>query len=172
MTIELHVPGLKEMAARQAWLSDPRTMDYNRGRDLGGAEGYDPATGCIDFSRENWRYWRQVWLFNEPDFYSAYIRDAERDCFVGEVCWFREGEDFTAGILIAAQYRRQGYCAPAPRLLAERAFQREDIPALQCAVPEENFPAIKGYARAGFVNLGARDGMALLALPREVWERS
>ena len=150
MTIELHVPGLKEMAARQAWLSDPRTMDYNRGRELGGAEGYDPATGCIDFSRENWRYWRQVWLFNEPDFYSAYIRDAERDCFVGEVCWFREGEDFTAGILIAAQYRRQGYCAPALRLLAERAFQREDIPCPSVRRPGGEFSRYQRLCPGGF----------------------
>lgn len=34
MRIELHVPGLREMAVRQAWLADPATMAYNRGRDM------------------------------------------------------------------------------------------------------------------------------------------
>ena len=170
--VELHVPGLKDMAARQAWLSDPATMAYNRGRDLGGAEGYDPATGCIDFSRENWRYWRQVWLFNEPDFYSAYVRDADTGADVGEVCWFREGEDFTAGILIAAEYRGRGYCAPALRALAAHAFWREDIPALRCALPIDDLPAVRGYVRAGFISLGESDGMTLMVLPREVWERA
>lgn len=172
MTIELHIPRLKEMEVRQAWLSDPATMAYNRGRDLDGAEGYDPETGCIDFSRENWRYWRQVWLMNEPDFYTAYIRDAERDAFVGEVCWFREGEnDYTAGILISAEYRGQGYCAPALRALAEHAFARDDIPALRCPLPTDNPAAVKGFARAGFIPFGEQDGMLLMNLPREIWER-
>ena len=168
MNVELHVPGLKEMAVRQAWLSDPATMAYNRGRDLGDAEGYAPVTGCIDFSRENWRYWRQVWLYNEPDFFTAYIRDVERDRFVGEVCWFREGDAHTAGILIAAPYRRMGYCAPALRALAARAFSRADIPALACALPVDNLPAVKGYARAGFRPFGEADGTVAMRLPREI----
>lgn len=172
MRIELHVPGLREMAARQAWLADPDTMAYNRGRDLDGTEGYDPATGCIDFSRENWRFWRQVWLMNEPDFHSAYIRDSDTGHFVGEVCWFREGEDFNAGILIAAGYRGKGYCAPALKALAEHAFEREDIPALRCALPMDDVAAVRGYARAGFMSLGERGGIMLMILPREVWERS
>lgn len=171
MTIELHVPRLKEMEIRQSWLSDPETMAYNRGRDLGGAEGYDPATGCIDFSRENWRYWRQVWLLNEPDFYTAYIRDAQRDRFVGEVCWFREGEDFTAGILIAAAYRGQGYCAPALRALADHAFSREDVPALRCDIPTDNLHAIRGYAGAGFHAFGEREGVTTMICTKEDWER-
>ena len=170
--IELRVPGLKEMAVRQRWLSDPETMVYNRGRDLGGAEGYDPATGCIDFSRENWRYWRQVWLLNEPDFYAAYIRDVENDRYVGEVCWFRDGEGYNAGILISAEYRHRGYCAPALRALAEHAFAREDIPALMCALLKDNLPAVKGYARAGFAPFGEADGMVVMRLMREMWERT
>lgn len=171
MTIGLHVPGLRDMSVRQGWLNDPATMAYNRGRDLGGAEGYDPLTGCIDFSRENWRYWRQVWLHNEPDFFTAYIRDAEADRFVGEVCWFRDGETYTAGILIAAEYRHRGYCAPALRLLADHAFARWDIPALTCALRADDTAALRGYARAGFAPFGQHGGMTVMRLPRELWER-
>lgn len=172
MKIELHVPGLKEMETRRAWLSDPGTMAYNRHRDLEGAEGYDPETGCIDFPRENWRYWRQVWLMNEPDFYSAYIRDVEKDCFVGEVCWFRENDkDFGVGILVAAEHRHKGYCAPALMALCDHAFARDDIPALRCALPADNLPAVKGFARAGFAPFGEQDGLLLMSLPREMWER-
>ena len=109
MAVELHVPRLSEMAFRQTWLSDPATMAHNRGRDLGGAEGYHPDTGCIDFPRENWRWWRQVWLLNEPDFYAAYIRDTESGLFVGEVCWYRDGEDFNTGILLCAAHALRGF---------------------------------------------------------------
>ena len=52
--VALHVPGLKQMRVRKEWLADPMTMAYNRGRDMGGAEGCHPDTGCIDFPVENW----------------------------------------------------------------------------------------------------------------------
>ena len=172
MSVEHHVPRLSEMSLRQAWLSDPATMAYNKGRDLGGAEGYHSDTGCIDFSRENWRWWRQVWLFKEPDFYTAYIRDAETGADVGEVCWFREDDAFTAGILIEARHRGRGLCAPALRALLDHAFQRDDIPALQCAIPADDPPAIKGYLRAGFHSYGVRDGHNLLIVTKEDWERT
>ena len=170
--IELRVPGLREMALRQAWLADPATMAYNRGRDLGDAEGYDPATGCIDFPTSDWRYWRQVWLYNEPDFYSAYIRDADTGEAVGEVCWFRDGDAHTAGILIAAAHRGRGYCAPALIALADRAFSRENVGVLRCAVSMDDLPALRGYARAGFHRFGEIDGLAQLLLTREDWERA
>ena len=171
--VELHVPGLKEMHLRQAWLSDPETMAYNRGRDLGGAEGYHPDTGCIDFPRENWRYWRQVWLMNEPDFYSAYICDTETGEYVGEACWFYDGEQqaHIVGILIEAGSRGLGYCAPALKALMAHAFRHEEIGVLRCDVPLDNLPALKGYARAGFHRFGERDGMAAMIYTHEDWER-
>ena len=48
--ISLHVPRLTEMEYRQNLLAQPETMAYNRGRAID-AEGYDPATGCIQFPR-------------------------------------------------------------------------------------------------------------------------
>lgn len=169
MSLELRVPGLQDMVARQAWLGDPATMAHNRGRNLGGAEGYDPLTGCIDFPRENWRWWRQVWLYNEPDFYAAYI--ISDGISAGEVCWFREGEQYSVGILIAAGHRGKGYCSPALRLLADRAFRREEIPALGCAFPGENLPALRGFLRAGFHVQNQLDGVTEMLLTREEWER-
>ena len=171
MSVELHVPKLSEMALRQAWLNDPDTMAYNRGRDLG-AEGYHPDTGCIDFSRENWRWWRQVWLFNEPDFYTAYIRDTDSGSDVGEVCWFRDGDAYTAGILIEARHRGRGLCAPALRVLMDHAFRRDDVPALQCALSPDDLPAVRGYLRAGFHSYGVKNGMNLLIVTKEDWERT
>ena len=150
MSVSLIIPGLRDMAARQAWLKDP-------------------ATGCIEFRLENWRWWRQLWLYNEPDFYSAYIRDGEG--FAGEVCWFREGDAFNVGILVAASKRGKGFCIPALRLLAGHAFQRPEIPALQCAFPTANIPARRGFLRAGFHIQRAGGGVTEMLLTREEWER-
>ncbi len=169
MSLELRIPGLRDMAARQAWLGDPATMAHNRGRDLGGAEGYDPVTGCIDFPIENWRWWRQVWLYNEPDFYSAFI--FSDGIPVGEVCWFREGEDYSAGILIVAEHRGKGHSAAAIRLLTDHAFGREEIPALKCAFPSGNLPAIRGFLRAGFHIQREGEGVTEMLITREEWER-
>lgn len=169
MSLELRIPGLRDMAARQAWLGDPATMAHNRGRDLGGAKGYDPETGCIDFPRENWRWWRQIWLYNEPDFYSAFI--FSDGIPVGEVCWFREGEDYSAGILIAAEHRGKGHSAAAIRLLTDHAFSREEIPALKCAFPSGNVPARSGFLRAGFHIQREGEGVTEMLITREEWER-
>ena len=77
MKLELRTPRLSEMAVRQSWLSDPSTMAYNRGRGSEDVEGFHADTGCIDFPIQNWRYWRDVWLWHEPNRYSAYVKNEE-----------------------------------------------------------------------------------------------
>ena len=111
--LSLWVPGLRDMEYRQRLLADPATMAYNRGLDLGGAEGYDPDTGCIAFPREDWRYWRGVWLRNEPEFFSALLRDEARGCFVGEVTYHWDGDlrAHVAGVIIEAKHRGRGFGA-------------------------------------------------------------
>lgn len=170
--LSLHVPGLREMEYRRALLADPATMAYNAGQDLG-VETYDPATGCIDFRREDWRWWRQVWQLNEPAFYSAYLYDAEADGFVGEVCYFYDGERgvHEARVLIEARHRGKGYCAEALRALIAHAFAREDVAALRCPVPKDNQPALRGCLRAGFHPFGEENGETVLLYTREDFER-
>ena len=172
--LSLKIPGLKDMEYRRALLSQPDTMAYNRGRDLGGAEGYHPDTGCIDFPRDNWRWWRQVWLLNEPDFFSALLWDEESERFVGEVSYFYDGEAraHVAGILIEAGHRGRGLCAEGLRLLCERAFAREEVAVLRCDIPVDNLPAIRGYARAGFHAFGVMDGAQAMLFTREDHERT
>lgn len=170
--ISLHVPRLTEMEYRQNLLAQPETMAYNRGRAID-AEGYDPATGCIQFPRADWRYWRQIWLLNEPDFFSAYIRDNSRQCFVGEVCYFYDGETqaHIVGILIEARHRGKGYCAEGLRALADQAFRRREVALLRCDLPENAASAIAGYRRAGFHPFGGSDGMRMMIFTREDYER-
>ena len=169
----LRAPGLRDMAYRQKLLSDPDTMAYNRGLDFGGAPGYHPETGCIDFPREDWRYWRQVWLLNEPQFFSALLFDTKRDCPVGEVTYYYDGETdaHIAGILIEHLHRGRGRCAEGLRLLIEHAFAREDIHVLRAEISGDNLPALKGYRRAGFHESGEINGMRIMILTREDFEK-
>lgn len=170
--VKLQVPRLSDMAYRQKILAQPETMGYNRGRDIE-VESYHRDTGCIDFPREDWRYWRQMWLLNEPDFYSALIVDVDTGEFVGEACYFHDGdaEMHVAGILIEGCHRGKGYCAAALRALSDVAFKREEVAVLRCDIPESNIPAIAGYTRGGFKCFGQADGMCAMMLVREDYER-
>ena len=90
MMLSLHVPSIREMDYRQKILADPATMSYNANQPWD-ADGYDAATGCIDFPMQDWRYWRDVWLWHEPNRYSAYVKNDETGEFVGEACSPRKG---------------------------------------------------------------------------------
>lgn len=170
--VKLQVPRLTDMEYRQKILAQPETMSYNRGKDIE-VESYHRDTGCIDFPREDWRYWRQMWLLNEPDFFSALIADEENGEFVGEACYFYDGEAqaHIAGVLIEACHRGKGYCAPALRALAEAAFKREEVAVLRCDISENDVPAMTGYAHAGFKCFGKQDGVCAMLLIREDYER-
>ena len=163
MRLELHVPGLREMNVRAKWLADPATMAYNRGQAID-AEGYDPETGCIDFPMGDWRYWRGIWLYQEPDRFSAYLLDRETGAFVGEACYYGgfDPDAVRAGILIAAEHRGRGYAAEGLKLLVGRAFEREEIACLAAELGEENERAIRAYLSAGFTLVHIEDGMVRL----------
>ncbi len=162
MNLELHVPGLREMPIRAKWLADPETMAYNSNQDID-AEGYDRTTGCIDFPMGDWRYWREVWLYQEPDRFSAYLRLIDSGDFVGECCYYADAQPDTvcAGVLIAAQYRNKGYASQALKLLCEHAFKREEIQCV-CAELPINSVALKAYTAAGFKTVETRNGIARL----------
>lgn len=163
MNLELHVPGLREMDARAKWLADPETMAYNRGQAID-ADGYDPETGCIDFPIGDWRYWREIWLYQEPNRFSAYLLDRDSGAFVGEVCYY-DGFDpdaVRAGILIASAHRGKGFASEGLKLLCNRAFEREEIACLAAELAEENERAIRAYLSAGFKVVRIEDGVVRL----------
>lgn len=169
--LSLHVPGLKEMTYRQQLLAQPETMSYNRGQ-LIDAPGYDVATGCIDFPMADWRYWRDVWLWHEPNRFSAYLKDETNDRFVGEVCYYydMEADMHAAAIIIEGKHRNQGYGAAGMKLLAERAFAQEDIDALYADVPMAREDAVRMYLTAGFREEHVEGGICRMVLHKEVEE--
>ena len=168
MSLSLRVPGLRDMEYRRRLLAQPETMAYNRRRMEEAVEGYDPETGCIDFSRENWRWWRQIWLYNEPDFYASLLWDEAEARFVGEACYYRDTEAgcHRVGILIEADARGRGYCAEGLKLLAAHAFRRDEVRALRCDFPEDWTIAKKGFTRAGFTRRREAEGILTMVLER------
>jgi len=165
--LSLHMPGIRDMDYRQRILAQPETMSYNAGQALD-AEGYDAATGCIDFPMNDWRYWRDVWLWREPSRYSAYVRDDETGAFVGEVCYFydMEADAHCTGVLIEHAQRRKGYGTAALRLLAEQAFRHAEIETLFIDLPLDREDAVRMYLTAGFREELSENGMCRLVLRR------
>ena len=162
MSVELCVPSLRETGAREAWLSDPETMRFNA--DLpNDADGYDVATGCIRFEITDWRFWRGVWLYHEPDRYSAFIR-RDDGVFLGEVCyWFDpETDAHRTGVIVQAKYRGQGVGTEALRLLTEHCFARDDIDTLQAELPADRDNAVRMYLANGYRETVSEGGIVRL----------
>lgn len=168
MKLKLYVPGLREMDARQKWLADPATMAYNAGQPFE-ADGYDAATGCIEFPMGDWRYWRDVWLWREPNRYSAYLMDEETGTFVGEACYYydMDSDSHGTGILIAAEHRNKGCGTEGLRLLVQQAFRHEEIDTLFATLPVDREDAVRMYLTNGFREVGCVEGIVRLELKKQ-----
>ena len=171
MKLKLHTPSIRDMEYRQKLLAQPETMAYNRGQMMD-CEGYDCATGCIDFPIADWRYWRDVWLWREPSRYSAYILDEETGEFVGEACYFydMESDAHGTGIIVEHRHRGRGYGTAALRLLAEHAFLQPEVDKLFVELPHSRDDAIRMYLTAGFREAANVEGVVRLEWTREAYE--
>ena len=169
MRLKLHVPGIREMDYRQRILAQPETMSYNRGQAME-ADGYDCATGCIDFPMADWRDWRDVWLWREPSRYSAYLLNEETGEFVGEVCYFydMEADAHGAGVLIEHRHRRRGYGTEGLRLLAGHAFSHPEVEKLFMDLPMSREDAIRMALTAGFREEAVEDDVCRMVLERKM----
>lgn len=102
----LYTPVYSELWYRQKLLSDPETMSYNKGYNLG-FEGYDNETGCIDFPQNKWQSWYDYFIGNEPERYYAYIVREDDNAFIGEVNLHKSknADWYEMGIVLEAKYR-------------------------------------------------------------------
>ena len=118
--LALHVPEPGELAFRQKLLSDPATMSYNKGYELGFA-GYHNDTGCIDFPEEVWAAWYARWVNAGPERFYAYLRQRETGEFLGEVSLHQtEGPGvYEMGIVLHSAQRGKGYSKEGIRLLLD-----------------------------------------------------
>lgn len=166
--IELYVPGEAELWFRKELLSDPETMAYNKGYDLGFPE-YHKETGCIDFPEENWDSWYRRWVNAQPERFYAYLRRKSDGAFLGEVNLYQKGPEgwYEMGIVLHSRYRGQGYSGEGIKLLLQYAFESMEAAAVSNEFETSRKAAWKIHEAAGFQPVCKADGLVTLVVTRE-----
>ena len=166
--IILYTPSMDELWYRQRMMSDPDTMSYNAGYDLG-FDGYHNDTGCIDFPEENWAAWYGRFIGREPERFYAYAVRKDDGAFVGEVVLRQEGEPgrYEMGVVIEACHRGRGYSKEAMALLLDVVFNRLGAREACNCFERSRAAALKIHLGAGFEIAGETDGLVQLLLNRE-----
>ena len=166
--MKLYVPKENELGFRQALLSDPAAMSYNRGYELS-FDGYHPDTGCIDFPPEDWRSWHETWVRNARENGRFYAYIEQGGAFIGDVCLHSAdcGKSYELGILIAPAYRGRGLSGQALRLLAEYAFSVLGAEELRNRFESARAAAVRLHSALGFTVTDEGGGMFGFSLRRE-----
>ena len=169
--ISLHIPEFKELSYRQKLLSDPDTMSYNAGYNLG-FDGYDNKTGCIDFPESDWAEWYDYYIGREPERFYAYIVKPDGE-FIGEVNLYKgaESKTYNMGIVIEAKHRGKGYAEKALKLLLKQAFDVLGAEAVVNDFEDTRVSAVKIHLKAGFEEVEKRDGITLYKITKQRYKQ-
>lgn len=171
--LEWYLPKREDLWFRQELLSDPDTMSYNKGYDLGFPE-YHKDTGCIDFPESSWDGWHARWVAAQPERFYAYLRRREDGAFLGEINLYRKGEPgwYEMGIVLHSKYRGRGYSGKGMELLLRHAFEEMGAAGVSNQFERTRAAAWNIHKAAGFEPVGEENGIVTLALTRErYWER-
>ena len=165
--LRLHTPAFEELWYRQRMMSDPATMSYNAGYDLG-FDGYHSDTGCIDFPQERWQGWYERFIGKEPEKFYAYVVREEDGEWIGEVVLRREGAPgrYEMGVVIESCHRGKGYSAEAMRLLLDTAFRKLGARTVCNDFERSRAAALKLHLNAGF-EIVREDDCVHLEITRE-----
>lgn len=168
----LHVPTCGELWYRQKIMQDADTMSYNKGYELD-FEGYEKATGCVAFPKEQWADWHAYFVGQEPERFYAYVVRKSDDVFIGEVNVHRNPDApwYEMGIVLEAKYRGKGYATEALQLLLQYAFEEMNAKALHNDFEAERSAAVRIHLAAGFTEYRQENGILELALSREQYFR-
>ena len=171
--VRLYKPLLNDLWYRKQLLSDPETMSYNRGYELG-FPGYHSKTGCIDFPESDWEAWFRWFCQSEPQRYYAYIVRCSDDVFLGEVNLHQNvsGNWYDMGIVLEAAFRGKGYSTEALRLLLTEAFDRLGASEVRNDFEPERSAALKAHLAAGFSVIGEEDGVVQVHVTAEDFQRA
>lgn len=166
--LHLHIPKYAELNYRKTILSQPETMDYNRGYDLS-SSGYDKNTGCIDFTQTKWKDWYNSWIDNEPNRYYAYIVRNEDNAFIGEVNLHLNSSKkwYDMGIVIEGKYRGKAYATEALKLLLKEAFEVLGGEAVHNDFESVRSTALKTHLSVGFTKYKEENGILELIITKD-----
>lgn len=163
----LHKPTLEELYYREKILSDPYTMDYNKGYNLDG-DDYDNETGCIKFSVEKWSDWYNWFVLGEPERFYAYIVSKKDNTFIGEVNLHKNIQNnwYDVGIVIEEKYQGNKYASEALNLLLKQAFDVFDADAVHNDFEYSRKAAVKAHLNAGFSIVGEHNDICDLLITK------
>ena len=144
-------PRLEDLWFRQAMMTDPETMEYNR-----------VWGGTIPFPCEKWAEWYDIWVQNPNKRFYRYITTGRSRSFVGEAAYHYDPDEgiYLADVIIAAQSRRQGFGKAGLQLLCEHA-KNEKIPELYDNIAIDN-PGIHLFLQCGFQETCRTDEIIML----------
>lgn len=137
--LTLYEPKCEELWFRRQMLADEETMSYNH------AWG-----GTLAFPEEQWQDWYDCWLGSRDGrhFY-RYLKDGDGR-FVGEIAYHCAAglENYTADVIIYAEYRGKGYGSRGLELLCAAA-KENGIAVLYDDIAVDN-PALGLFLKHGF----------------------
>ena len=159
--LRLYVPQREDGWFYVQMLSDPATMAYNA--------PWFPPDGCIPNVAEEWDDLCAGWIGHEPERFYAYLQRIYDGVFVGDVNYHLNGQgtQYDMGIVIYAPERGKGYGKAGLRLLLDRAFRVDGVPALRNDFETDRDAACSIHRALGFRDAGGSDGMLHLVLTRE-----
>jgi RimJ/RimL family protein N-acetyltransferase len=155
--LRLYVPRKEDGWFYVQMLTDPATMAYNA--------PWFPPDGCIPGAAEAWEDLCADWTGRAPERFYAYLQRVSDGAFVGDVNYHRNGQGM--GIVIYAPERGKGYGKAGLRLLLDRAFRVDGVPALRNDFETDRDAACSIHRALGFRDAGGSDGMLHLVLTRE-----
>ena len=138
--LTVYEPEYEDLRFRQLMLADEETMSYNH------AWG-----GTIDFPKERWRKWYELWV-EQPDGkrYYRYLKNEGGD-FIGEIAYHYDSDirGYAADVIVYSKWRGRGYGAQGLELLCDAA-RENGIAALYDDIAIDN-PAIHLFLKQGFI---------------------
>lgn len=166
--VYFHVPKFEELMYRQKIMSQPDTMNYNRGYDVS-YEGYHKDTGCIDFPKDKWKNWYSNRVDKKPKYFYAYITREEDNSFIGEVNLNLSDKYkyYDMGIVIEAKYRGLGYSLEALKKLMEVAFEKYGALEVHNDFETTRKSATAIHNAVGFNIIDEVNGIAKLVITRD-----
>lgn len=155
--LRLYIPRREDGWFYVKMLTDPATMAYNA--------PWFPPDGCIPGAAEEWKDLCAGWIGRAPERFYAYLQRSSDGAFVGDVNYHQNGQGM--GIVIYAPERGKGYGKAGLRLLLERAFRVDGVPALRNDFETDRDAAYAIHRALGFRDAGTTDGVLHLVLKRE-----
>lgn len=150
--LTLYTPKLEELWFLKDMLADEETMSFNK-----------KYGGTIDFPESKWEAWYDKWVANDDGKrFHAYLKDEEKDEFVGECAYYYNDEEknYIVDIKVHAKHRGNGYGIEGLNLLCQRA-KNDGIKEIYDNIAIDN-PSVNMFLKNGFTEVYRNDEIVIV----------